>query len=136
MQDLTRQIFKEYAFFFLIDIQRNPPNVAALQSFDQGFGMNKAAAANVDENDSGFHLGQAFGIDDAIGLGRQRGMQGNQVTLFYENAHFHILNSVFGGPLLVRVRVESKHTHLKSSQYFTHDSPRFAGTDKASRLSV
>src|SRR5262249_29533951 len=104
--------------------------------FDQGFRMNKATAANVDENDSGFHLDQAFRIDDAIGLRRQRSMQGNQVTLFYESAHFHILNSVFGGPLLVRVRVESKPAHLKSSPYFTHDSPRFAGTDNTSRLSA
>ena len=81
--------------------------------------MNKAAAAYVDENDSRFHLGQGLSIDDAIGLRRQRGMQGNQVTLFDQSTHLHIVNSVFIGPLLVRVRVGSKHAHLKSSQYFT-----------------
>ena len=45
MQDLPREMFKEYAFFFLINIQRNAPDAATLQGFEQGFGMNKAAAA-------------------------------------------------------------------------------------------
>ena len=42
VQDLSREIFKENAFLFLVDIQRNATDVSALQGLDEGPGMNKA----------------------------------------------------------------------------------------------
>ena len=54
VQDLSREIFKENAFLFLLDIQRNAAHVSALQGLDEGPGMNKAHPADVDENYPGF----------------------------------------------------------------------------------
>src|SRR5271165_1602370 len=111
LQDLTREIFEKNPFFLLVDVQGHATNVTALQSLDQGFGMNKTAATDVDDYHSRLHSGQRLFIDDVIRFGCQRGMQRNEIAFSRQRLYFRILNFTLRRPSPVRKRVESEDAH-------------------------
>ena len=107
LQDLIGKIFKENAFLFLVDIQRNAAHVSALQGLDEGPGMNKAPPADVDKHNPGFRQGQGVFVNNVIGLWGQREMQRDEVAFSCERPRFHLLDAILSRPFLIRISIKS-----------------------------
>ena len=65
----------------LIDVQAGSLNLAALEARHQCVRVHQAAATGVHHDDAVFHLGDRVGIDDVVGLVRQRDVGADHVAL-------------------------------------------------------
>ena len=72
LKDAAGQIFKEDAFFLLVDIQRHPADMAGLEGFYQGPGVNQFTATGIENDDALFHAGKRVGVEQVNRLWGER----------------------------------------------------------------
>ena len=74
-----RAIFDGYAAAGIQGIRQGSSNPTLLQSTSQSRFIDDRSACRVDEHGAGFHGAQSRLIDQAPSLGRERGVQGNEI---------------------------------------------------------
>ena len=73
--DFVGKILKEQVDLLLVNVDRKPPEVPALERLDSLFGVDEPAAAGVHEQRAGFYRGQSTRVDDVMCLGREGAMR-------------------------------------------------------------
>ena len=96
----------------LEDIERCTGNLAALDRIVERLLIDDAATGTVDDPDTVFHRGDALCVDDMLGLGDQRGVDGDDVGDLEEVGHGHHLDTELGSPFLGYERVVGNDLHV------------------------
>ena len=70
--DGARQVLEEEVGLLLVDVDRNPAELAGLERLDCCLRVDQTAAARIDQQGTSFDSGQRASVDDVIGLAASR----------------------------------------------------------------
>ena len=92
-------------------IQPRACDLAAVERVRQILLHDERAAAVVDEDDAVLHLCDRVPVDDALGFGEQRAVQGNHVGLMQQGIEIRILRDFAAGIRFAAPGGEDAHPH-------------------------
>ncbi len=100
--------------FNVEDVGTVASELASFEGFDDGFGLDQFAPAAVDEEGTGFELGEALVVDHLLGLRGQVGVEGDDIALAEEIGNLlNPLNSVGLGKFTGPINVVADDLHAK-----------------------
>src|SRR5690606_10916303 len=91
LDDRVREILEEEIGFFLVNIQSERSQLAALERVDQRARIHQGAAAGVDEHRSRLHSRQGCGVDEVVSIRREWQVQRDDVGGGKEILQRHVL---------------------------------------------
>ncbi len=115
---LVGTVLIEVVGFLLIDIQSGRTNLVGAQTVDEVFRLDELAAACIDNHHAKLHLGNAFVVDEELGVIGQWAMQGDDVRLFVEFIKCDQLHAVLLGESLVGIEVVGQDVHAEAMQRY------------------
>lgn len=135
-EDLARKIFEEDAFFFLINIERDTPELATLESVQQRSGIDEFAAAGVDDVCAFLHLTDPFFVQQMHGFRGERKVQGNNVAADEQIRERNILDGLLRSPIRGWIRIEGEDFRAEPFEDFSGDFADFPGAHKPHSFAV
>jgi len=114
LQGGVRQIFEEHAFFALVHIQTHAADLAGFERDQQGFGIDQAATAGVDDDRAALHAKERLGVNHVMRFRRQRRVQRDDVAALHQFFEADVFAAEFGHMGVVRRTVISEQLHAKA----------------------
>ena len=117
------------------DVQGGAGDVAGVQGLGQVLLIDDAAASAVENPAPLLHLGQLGRSDEVSGLGRQRGVDGEDVAAGQDLVERRdTFDAELGGPFLGQEGIETNHLHVQAHGSPSHLTADASQADDAERL--
>jgi hypothetical protein len=121
-------------WFFDEHIQGRPGYLPRIERFEQGFFIDHAPARDADQVHPRFHLAERLPVDHALGVGRQRDVQADEICLGVQLSQGNRLGAAAANFVLRDPWVICDPTHPHGHAGLQYDRADIAATDDTDGL--
>ena len=128
---IVTAVFIEVFLFFFIHIKTCGTDLVGAKSFNQIFCVDEFTTTGVDDHHAFLHFGNAFGVDDVFGVGREWAVQRDDVGFGVEGVEVYHFYIILLCKFVVGIEVVGHNAHTKSVEDFDEYLSDFTHTHKA-----